>query len=132
MFYLMWWVTTKGGIGSVAKISWPQTTANCFFSPTVSDFKKPNIYQVMICPIPWIWVLFSFKIIRVTQLGRKTTRFFDFHWTIDIDCSPGQYDLRNGWKECCWTLKRLKNSLNWQDIGKFEEKKSWRGQVDEK
>ena len=44
------------------------------FAPSVSDFKVAHFFQVIICPISQIWVLFSCKIIKFTQLGGKTIR----------------------------------------------------------
>ena len=42
-------------------------------------------------------------------------------------CSPGRLNPWNWWKECSLTLKTLKNSLNWQETDKFEEKRAAAG-----
>ena len=46
---------------------------------------------------------------------------------INTDCSLGRLNPWNWWKECSWTLIRLKNSLNGQEIGTFEEKRAAAG-----
>ena len=46
---------------------------------------------------------------------------------IAIDCSLGRFNPWNWWKECSWTLRRLKNPLNWQETGIFEKKKTAAG-----
>ena len=48
-------------------------------------------------------------------------------WIISIDCYLGRLNPWNWWKECSWTLIRRKNSLNWQEIGTFEEKRAASG-----
>ena len=75
-------------------------------------------------------MLFSHNLVKITQLGGKQLNCWLPHEVdnrySDIDCSPGCVIPWIWWKECSWTLKRLKNSLNWQETGKFEEKRAGR------
>ena len=97
------------------------------FLPPASDIKVAQFHQVIIHPFSWILVLFSLKIMKITQLGRK--KKLDC-WLLRVN---NQYWLLfrtslstkiNWWKECSWILKKLKNTLNWQETGKFDEKRA--------
>ena len=91
-------------------------------------------YQVNIHPISWISVFFSLIINYGKKQTNKQTKNqqqlggkqldcrLPHEVDIDIDCSLGHLHLCNWWKKCSWTLKRLTNSMNWQEIEKFEEK----------
>ena len=93
----------KRNIGSVSKTSEHQTAANWLF------------YQVIVCPISQIWVLFSLKIIKSANWVRK-----------QFDCwLPREVD--NWYQLLSRTSKRLKNSLNWQETGIFKEKRGTTG-----
>ena len=97
-----------------------------------SDFKVAVAHdEVIICLIPWIWVLSSIKIIKITQFSGKTNivwlwcevkKQYSFNF-------PGTFNPWNWWKECSWTLKRLKNFLNWQGNSQIWRKRSWQGKV---
>ena len=102
---------------------------NLAFLPAASDFKVAQFLSSNHTPNILIWVFFSRKIIKITQLGRKKHKIVDFHvkWIIDIDYSPGHLNLWNWWKECSWPLKKLENSLNGQETVKFEEKRAAAG-----
>ena len=100
------------------------------FLLAISNFiEKPNLYQVILL-ISQIWVLLSHQIIKIPQLGEKTMRLLTSAWSVKsilIDLQDVHLNPWNWWKKCSWPLKRLKNSLNWQKTGKFEEKRAATG-----
>ena len=94
-------------ISIVAKNSKHQTAANWLFA-------RCKWHQINIHPISWIWVLFSFTIMKKTQLGCKirlltSLEVDNLYWLLrmflDIEMAHKLYKLSENWQ--IWRKKEL-------------------------
>ena len=116
-------------VARVAKTSEHRTAVNWLFDRRLQ--RSPIFYQVIIRPISQIWVLFSLKIVKISQLGGKTLKLLTSACSgksllialQDVLLIP-EIDEKN-------VLGHWKGSKTlWiTEIGEFKEKKSCRRQV---
>ena len=63
--------------------------------------------------VQWTFSIHSAYLLKSQSENKK------FSWSvwINFDCPPGCHNPWNSWKEHSWKLRRIKNSLNWQESG---------------
>ena len=108
---------------SVAKTSDRQTAANwLFFACSMWLRSSPIFIKSSYTQFLTLGCFSTVKYSKSPNRVEKQLQFWLPH-TIFIDCASGRPNPWNWWKECSWTLKRLQNSLNRQETGKFGKKK---------